>query len=110
MYKIHTVKAIYIKIKEAPNSAVVSPKALVDINFNDKVLQSGTSFDTIWWILFSFSIAQRKLVRSKLHFRLHSFAIMTATERIWDILPENVSSGIFNQVTFKPACSATEAS
>ena len=47
MYKIHTVKAIYIKIKEAPNSAVVSPKALVDINFNDKVLQSGTSFDTI---------------------------------------------------------------
>ena len=28
----------------------------------------------------------------------------------WATLCENVSSGIFDQVTFKPACSATEAS
>ena len=32
------------------------------------------------------------------------------TKAIWATSRENVSSGIFDKVRFKPACSATEAS
>ena len=50
------------------------------------------------------------LVYVKLHWLLAEDTTKTIFIYIWATSIENVSSEIFDQVTFKPACSATEAS